>query len=110
MKKLLLIWNLILTTLLTVIIINGCSALNPQLDALTAEVRTNRQLIEELSALANSNREAVNGTNEAIAANKVLIETFADITENNIKTLEGSLTQYIEQYVEAYVNQVIGAK
>lgn len=110
MKKLLLIWNLTITTLLTMIIINGCSALNPQFDDLAAEVRTNRQLIEELSALANSNREAVNSNNQAIAVNKALIETFADTTENSIKTLQGSLTQYIEQYVQAYVNQVIGGK
>lgn len=110
MKKLLLIWNLVITTLLTIIIINGCSTLNPQFEDLAAEVRTNRQLIEELSALANSNSEGVNSNNQAIAANKVLIETFADSTENSLKTLEGSLTQYIEQYVQAYVNQFIGGK
>ena len=106
MKKLLLVWNLIMTILLTVVIINGCSG--TQYEQLAAEVNENRQLLEEVAALANSQTEAINTNTQAIAANKVLIETFATNTENTLNNLQGSLADYIEQYVETYVDQVIG--
>jgi hypothetical protein len=89
------------------ILLNGCLALNPQFETFAAEVKENRQLIEELAALANSNREAAINNIQAIEANKILIEAFADSTEKNIVNIEASLTQYLGQYVETYVTQVI---
>jgi hypothetical protein len=108
MKKLLLVWNLIMTILLSVVIINGCSG--AQYEQLAAQVNENRQLLEEVTALANSNRDAINTNTQAIAANKALIETFATNTEDTINNLQSSLGDYIEQYVEAYVDQVIGGE
>ena len=103
MNKALLIWNLVLTILLVGVVISGCG---PEYD-LAAEMRTNRQAIEQLSTLANENRNAINNSSQAIFANKVAIETFASTTEVTINALQGSLIQYIEQYIKVYVAQVI---
>jgi hypothetical protein len=106
MNKALLIWNLALTILLAGIIFNGCG---PQYD-LSAEIRSNREAIEQLTTSVNANRDAINTNNQAILANKVAIETFASTTEAAINALEASLTQYIEQYVQIYVDQVLSGQ
>ncbi|HEY82464.1 MAG TPA: hypothetical protein G4O01_04140 [Dehalococcoidia bacterium] len=106
MNKILLIWNLLLTLLLIGIIINGCG---PQYD-LSAEIKANREAIEQLTTSVNSNREAINKNNKAILANKVAIESFAQTTQTAINALEASLTSYIEQYVQTYVDQAVGTK
>lgn len=106
MNKVLLIWNLVLTVLLAGIVINGCGSQHD----FSAEISTNRQAIEQLATLANANREAITSSNQAILANKVTIETFANTTEAAINTLEASLTQYIKQYVQIYVDQVTSSQ
>jgi len=106
MNKVLLIWNLVLTVLLAGIVINGCGS---QYN-FSAEIRTNRQAIEQLATLANANREAINSNNQEILANKVMIETFANTTEATLNALGASLTQYIEQYVRTYIEQVTSSQ
>lgn len=106
MNKALLIWNLVLTVLLVGMVLNGCGS---QYD-FSAEIRTNRQVLEQLADLANANREAINSNNQAILANKVKIETYTNATEASLNALGASLTQYIEQYVQAYVDQVTSSQ
>jgi len=106
MNKVLLIWNLLLTMLLIGIIINGCG---PQYD-LSAEIRANREAIEQLTTSVNSNREAITKNTKAIMTNKVAIESFAQTTQTAISTLESTLTSYVEQYVKSYVDQVVGTR
>ena len=100
MNKLLLVWNLVLTLFLAGVVIIGCG---PQYDY-TAEIRTNREALEQLSALSSENRAAISRNNQAILLNKVAIETSASATTAAIKVLEIKLTQYVVQYVEAYVS------
>lgn len=106
MNKVLLVWNLVISILLVGVVITSCG---PQYDY-SAEIQSNRQVIEQVAALANANREAINSNNQAILANKVTIETFANTTEATINALEASLTQYIEQYVQIYVDQVTSSQ
>ncbi len=101
MNKLLLVWNLVLTVLLAGVLVNGCG---PQYDY-SADIRTNRELIEQVSNLANQNRTAINSNNQAILANKIAVETLASTTQATINALEASLMQYIEQYVKATSGQ-----
>lgn len=106
MNKALLIWNAVLTVLLVGMVIIGCG---PQYDYLAA-IQSNRQAIEQVAALANANRDAINKNSQAILANKLAIETYASSTQAAIAALQASLTQYIEQYVQAYVSQALKSK
>lgn len=101
MNKLLLVWNLVLTVLLVGVLVNGCS---PQYNYST-DIKTNRELIEQVSNLANQNRTAINSNHQAILANKIAVETLASTTQATINALEASLVQYIEQYVKATLGQ-----
>lgn len=106
MNKALLIWNVVLTVLLVGMVIIGCG---PQYDYL-AQIQSNRQAIEQLAALANANRDAINTNSQAILTDKLAIETYASSTQAAIAALQASLTQYIEQYVQAYVSQALQSK
>lgn len=105
MNKFLLIWNLVVTLLLAGVIITSCG---PQYDY-AADIRTNRELLEQVADLANENRAAVDENRQAILANKIIIETFASTTEASLKQMEAALTQYAAQYVQEYLKAHVEA-
>ena len=110
MKKLLLVWNLLLTLLLTGMVISGCSTLDPEFANLAAKVSNNRAIIDQLVSLSSKNEKAISGNSQAIYMNKITIQTFTSSTEASINALGNSLTQYIQQYVQSYVAQVISSQ
>ena len=110
MKKLLLVWNLLLTLLLTGMVISGCSTLDPEFANLAAEVSNNRAIIDQLVSLSNKNEEAISANTQEIYLNKLTIQTLTSSTETTLNALGNSLTQYIQQYVQSYVPQVISSQ
>ncbi len=59
MNRWLLIWNVVLTILLAGIIFSGCSSIDPQFTNLQAQVKSNREVIEQLASAVNENRKLV---------------------------------------------------
>ena len=102
MKKILLIWNLVLTLILAGIIFSGCSELDPKFTALEAEVKSNRAVLEQIVGLANQNRQAISSNTQLILQNKLLMENYKTTSQNNLSALQGTLIQYIEQRIQAY--------
>ena len=82
MNSRLLIWNVILTILLTGIIFGGCSSIDPQFTNLQSQVKSNREVIEQLASAINENRNL--------------------ITEQSMKVLE------LKLYTETTINQLRG--
>lgn len=101
MNKALIIWNAVLTVLLFMMVISGCTALDPQLAVLPTEVKNNRALIEQVLQLVNSNREAINSNSTAITKNTLMISSLRNATEAAIAASEASLRQLIQQYLAA---------
>lgn len=110
MKKLLLVWNLLLTLLLAGMVISGCSTLDPEFTNLAAKVSSNRAIIDQLVSLTNKHEAAVSSNTQATYMNKITIQTFTSSTEASINALGNSLTQYVQQYVQSYVAQVISSQ
>jgi len=104
MNRVLLIWNLVLTVVLAGGIFMGCTTGGPDV---LAEVRINRQAIEQLANITNANREAINSNKQAILATTIAIETSASTTTATIKALQITLQQWVEQFVKAYVDQAV---
>ena len=102
MKKILIIWNLILTLILAGIIFSGCSELDPKFAALEAEVENNRAVMEQIVSLANQNRQSVSSNTQLILQNKLLLESYKTASQNNLNALQSTLIQYIEQRLQAY--------
>ena len=100
MNKILLIWNLVLTVLLAGMVFVGCTMGGTDV---SAQVKANRDAIEQIVNLANSNRTAISSNSQSILANKVAFETFAASTEGMMNALQTSL----QQYVQAYVSQAV---
>ena len=110
MKKLLLVWNLLLTLLLTGMVISGCSTLDPEFANLAAKVNNNRAIIDQLVILSNKNEAAISSNSQEIYLSKAMIQTFTSSTEATINALGDSLTQYVQQYVQSYVAQAISSQ
>ena len=82
MKRGLLIWNVILTILLTGIIFGGCSSIDPQFTNLQSQVKSNREVIEQLAEAINENRDLITEQSMSILEVKLYTET----TINQLKT------------------------
>ncbi len=102
MKKALLIWNLVLTLILTGIIFSGCSELDPKFAALEAEVKSNRAVLEQIISISNQNRQAVSSNSQLILQNKLLMENYRTTSENSLNAMQAYFLQYIEQRIQAY--------
>jgi predicted component of type VI protein secretion system len=99
MKKVLLVWNLVVTIALAAVVFSGCSSLDPQFTNLQTEVSNNRAIIEQVINLTQSNREAINANNTAITRNTLVISNLQSTTQAAIATSEASLRQLIQTYV-----------
>jgi len=100
-NKFLLIWNIVITIVLVLTVISGCSSLDPQYANLATEVKTNRSLIEQIINLSNQNRGAINSNNTAIIKNTLMISNLQTVTQAAIAATEASLRQLIQTYVAA---------
>lgn len=100
-NKALLIWNIVITTALIITVISGCATLDPQYAATAQKVDENRALIEQVIALATSNREAINTNNVAIIKNTLSISSMQAATNAAVAASEASLKQFIQQYMAA---------
>ena len=110
MKKLLLVWNLLLTLLLTGMVISGCSTLDPEFTNLAAKVSNNRAIIDQLVSLTSKNEAAISSNSQTIYMNKITIQTLTNSTEATINALGNSLTQYVQQYVQSSMAQMISSQ
>jgi len=99
MNKVLLIWNIAITIALAMVVISGCSSLDPQYASMATEVKNNRALIEQVINLANSNRAAINSNTTAITKNTVMISNVQSSTQVAIAASEASLKQFVQTYV-----------
>ena len=100
-NKALLIWNIVITIALILVAISGCATLDPQYAATAQKVDENRALIEQVIALATSNREAINTNNVAIIKNTLNISSVQAATEAAIAASDASIKQFIQQYMAA---------
>jgi predicted component of type VI protein secretion system len=103
MNKALLVWNLVITMALAAVVFTGCTSMDPQFTSLQTEVRNNRAVIEQVISLSQSNREAINTNNTAIATNTLVINNLQSSTQAAIAASDASLRQYVEQVVNAYL-------
>ena len=74
MNRWLLIWNVILTILLAGIIFSGCSSIDPQFTNLQSQVKSNREVIEQLASAVNENRKLVAEQTQSILELRVYTE------------------------------------
>ncbi|NQT05816.1 MAG: hypothetical protein HQ577_07415 [Dehalococcoidia bacterium] len=100
-NKALLIWNIVITTALFLTVISGCAALDPQYAATSQKVDENRALIEQVIALATSNREAINTNNTAIIKNTLTLSSVQTTTQAAIAASDAALRQLIQTYMAA---------
>jgi len=101
MKKALLLWNVVITIALLIMVISGCSALDPQYSNTATEVRNNRALLEQVINLANSNRTAIKSNTTAIMKNTLTVSNLQSSTQAAIAASDASLRQLIQAYVAA---------
>ena len=101
MNKALLLWNVVITIALVIMVISGCSALDPQYSSTATEVRNNRALLEQVINLANQNSAAINSNATAIMKNTLTISNLQSTTAAAIAASDASLRQLIQAYVAA---------
>jgi len=100
MNKLLLVWNIVMTVALAMMVISGCSSLDPQYASMATEVQTNRALIQQVINLANNNRAAIDSNTAAIAKNAVMISSVQSATQVAIAASEAKLKQFVQTYIQ----------
>ena len=102
MKKVLVVWNLVLTFILAGIIFSGCSELDPKFAALEAQVESNRAVLEQIVSLANQNNKSISSNTQLILQNKLAFENYKVTAQNNLGALQSALIKYVEQRFQAY--------
>ena len=81
MNRWLLIWNVVLTILLAGIIFSGCSSIDPQFTNLQMQVKSNREVIEQLASAVNENRKLVGEQAQSI----LKLRLYTEITINQLR-------------------------
>ncbi len=99
MKKVLLLWNVVITIALVMLVISGCSALDPQYSSMVTEVKNNRIIIDQLVDLAEQNKVEINNNTTAIMKNTLTVANQQSITQAAIAASDASLRQLIQTYV-----------
>ena len=99
MNKALLLWYVVIT--IALMVISGCSALDPQYSSTATEVRNNRALLEQVINLANQNSAAINSNATTIMKNTLTISNLQSSTQAAIAASDASLRQLIQAYVAA---------
>ena len=82
MNSRLLIWNVILTILLTGIIFGGCSSIDPQFANLQSQVQSNRAAVEQLAKAVNENRNLITEQSMSILE----VKLYTEATINQLRT------------------------
>ena len=75
MNKWLLLWNITLTILMMGLMVNGCSSIDPEFTNMSAQVKSNRAVIEQLADAVNENRKLISNNTQATLELKVYTET-----------------------------------
>ncbi len=93
MNKWLLGWNIVLTIVVALLVLGGCSSNESQISYLTNQVQADKAAIAQLEATVNQHTQQIQTQAAQMAA---------------IQTAMQAMVPAIQQYVQQYVQQAIG--
>jgi len=91
-KKLLILWNIILTALLAGMLLNGCNSLAVSDVELLTEVRNNTELIKQ-------NMGSILQLQESI----VKLQVEEATSRQTISALQAAFEKYVQEYIDWYM-------
>ena len=100
-KKVLILWNIILTALLAGMLFNGCDSLPVSDTELLTEVRNNKASIKQNTELNIKLQESNLQLQESIIQLQVEVAT----NRETISALETALEKYVEDYIDWYMKE-----